>query len=46
MQYPLIKQRQCAQIPDPDAFINLVNGGIDRTQLNDLGAGRCDEATV
>jgi len=46
MQYPFIKQRQCVQIPDADAFIDLVDGGVDRAQFDDGGAGRGDEASV
>ncbi len=45
-QYLLVNPAQRFQIVQPDMFVDFMNAGIQRPQLDDLGTGRGNEATI
>ena len=42
----LIHRCQSDDVVNADVFIDLVNGLVNRSPFNDVGAGRCDKAAV
>ena len=42
----LVDAAERIQVGDGNLFIGLVNGGVERPQFNDLGAGRGNETAI
>ena len=45
-QYRQVNLSQAVYVAHGNLFIDFVNGRIDRTEFDDMRAGRCDKAAV